>query len=136
MENEIDLLLNSLRNINCNNIVENNNNKKELIELTDDILFSITSYKEVCYYLNEKEEICLYKKLKQIERLFNGDWKANKFNSKQKKYYPYFAFSGGGLGFHASTCDHAYFLGQVAYFKDEKTATFVGKTFIKIYEEL
>ncbi len=103
---------------------------------TEDQLKIFNVIFKVCKQLKEKEESCPYRKLKQIERFFNGSWKANKFNTSQRKYYPYFIASCGGLDFHVYDSVHVYFSGQVAYFKDDKTATFVGKTFIKIYEEL
>lgn len=134
MKNEIELLLNSLKNINNENIIKND--VKELIELTETNLFAITSYREVYEYLQEKEESCPYKKLKQIERLFNGNWKKNWLDNTQRKYYPYFIASGGRLVFDDSGYVLDCYTGQVAYFKDEKTSTFVGKTFIDIYKEL
>lgn len=99
-------------------------------------LFKITTYKAVCKKLNEKEETCPYKKIKQIEKLFNGSWIKDWKNKNQSKYYPYFEITGSGLvsfgSLYVGYCLH----GQVAYFKDNQTSIFVGKTFIDIYEEL
>lgn len=134
MSKEIENLLEELRKnevteIKAEEIVDN---KKLLVK----DLFSITSYKEVCEILGEMEESCSYKKIKQIERLFNGGWKKDWSDSSQKKWYPYFNLEAGSLVFGRSHCHSYCFDGQVAYFKDEKTSTFVGKTFIDIYEVL
>ncbi len=99
-------------------------------------LFKFDTYSKVCKQLKEKEESCPYRKIKQIERFFNGSWKADKLDTNQRKYYPYFIASGGGLCFTGSGCDDSFFSVPVAYFKDDKTATFVGKTFVDIYKEL
>jgi len=49
--------------------INNENNK--------DYLFSITTYDEVCEALKEDKQTCPYKKIKQIEKLFNGNWVKN-----------------------------------------------------------
>lgn len=100
-------------------------------------LFSITSYSEVCKELKEKEETCPYKKIKQIEKLFNGSWIKDWTNRNQAKYYPYFEYqSAGGLVFFVSLCLYYCSYGQVAFYKDKATSDYVGKTFIDIYKEL
>lgn len=100
-------------------------------------LFSITTYSEVCKILNEKEEILPYLKIKQIQKLYNGDWKIDWSNINQKKYYSYFNLnaSRGLVGFTVSIYCLTYSLGQVAFYKDEKTSNYVGKIFYSIYKE-
>lgn len=127
------------------------NNKKELqkqaeklqkeldilrnkIDSEEDI-FSITSYKEVCKILEEDQQCCPYKKIKQIEKFFNQGWKPNWKNTNEYKYYPYFSVgSGGGLGFDVSV-DASYCVGAVAFYKSKEISDYVGKTFIKEYQE-
>ncbi len=103
----------------------------------DKDLFSITTYKEVCEQLKEKEESCPYKKIKQIEKLFNDTWKADWKDKKQYKYYPFFEIiAGHGLVFDCSLygCDGCF--GSVSYYKDEKTSKYCGKTFLDIYKAI
>lgn len=105
--------------------------------LQDDIdLFKINTYEKVCKQLKEKEESCSYKKIKQIEKLFNENWKKDFKNKKQYKHYPYFEMTSSGLVFSGSYFIIFFFSGQVAYFKDQETSDFVGETFRDIYEEL
>ena len=50
------------------------NKLKDQISKSEDFdIFSITSYKEVCKYLKEKETNCPYQQIKQLERCFNQD---------------------------------------------------------------
>lgn len=100
-------------------------------------LFSINTYSKVCEQLKEKEESCPYKKVKQLEKLFNGNWKKNWLDRNQPKWYPWFEFyASGEFGFLAS-CDLFYsFSGVVGFFKDKKTSDYIGKTFIDIFKEI
>lgn len=126
---------------------------KELEEFINqsDNLFSITTYKEVCKKLKEKEltlkdytflpenrrkKALAQGKIQQLEALFNGTWKA-KLDGNQKNWYPYFIVgSGGVLGFDDSYYDYTYCDGFTGFFKDKETSDFIGKTFIDIYREL
>jgi len=100
-------------------------------------LFKIDTYEKVCKQLKETAQSCPFKKIKQIEKLFNGNWVKNVKDHNQRKHYPYFQDNGSGLVFDGSSCcGYCSFAGLVAYFKDEKTSSFVGKTFIDIYQEL
>lgn len=74
-------------------------------------------------------------KLNQIAKLLNGKWQPNWTDTSENKWYPYFEFTGRGLVFHCSYFHDLSFDGLVV-FKDEQTATFVGKTFIQLYEDL
>lgn len=100
-------------------------------------IFTIITYKEVCEELKEKEEICPYKKIKQLERLYNGTWKKDFNDKNQKKYYPYFNLdaSSGLVGFYSSYCYYYFSFGQVGFYKDQKTSDYIGKTFWPIYKE-
>jgi hypothetical protein len=96
----------------------------------------IKNYSDVCKQLCEPEQSCPYQKLKQIERLFNGDWRKDWSNFNQYKYYPYFSLTGVGLVFDVSDFDCSGSGGRVAYFKDKQTSDFVGRTFVDIYRQL
>ena len=124
---------------------------KVLIEKEDTIdLFKITSYKEVCKALDEQEytendfentydceKVLAFAQLKQIERLYNGNWIKDWSNKNQYKYYPYFTLnSSGGLVFYISYYCYRTCFGPVGFFKDQKTSDYIGKTFISIYEKL
>ena len=102
-------------------------------------LFDITTYKQVCEELKEKEETCPYEKIKQIEKLFNGAWKKNWLDKTQQKWYPYFEYETSGLvfvfsGYFFCVCLSA--LGQVGFYKDKQTSDHVGKHFIDIYKQI
>ena len=97
----------------------------------------IKTYSDVCKQLCEPEETCPYRQLKQIERLFNGNWRKDWSNSRQNKYYPYFQYKAGvGLAFSGSCYDVSCCSGQAAYFKDREVSDFVGKIFVDIYRKL
>ena len=121
---------------------------KSQIDNTDKIdLFKITTYKQVCKALNEKEyklsdfnndeKLLAFAQLKQIETLYCQNWIKDWKNTNQYKYYPYFTInSSGRLVFDLSLSCGNGFVGTVGFFPDEKTSTYVGKTFIDIYEKL
>ena len=119
---------------------------RKIIEQPDDLFTGINGYSDIYKKLNEKDvdkeyahfndKVKSFMKLKQIERYFNGDW-IPKFNGSQYNHYPYFTKGSSGLlNFYNSNYNNSNCFGQVAYFKDEKTSTFVGKTFIQIYRDL
>ncbi len=134
-KNEIEKRLDKLEEYVCDEMESIRKLAKELPKEKD--LFSITTYKEVCELLKEKEETCPYKKIKQIEKLYNGDWKKDWNNFDQRKHYPYFNFKAslGVVGFNGSYDAGYYSHGQVAFYKDQKTSDYVGKTFWLIYKE-
>ena len=122
----------------------------KFVEQSED-LFKIKSYSEVCKKLKEKEftlkdfsfmNIELRKKalaqakIQQIEKLFNGGWVKNWLDRNQQKWFPYFNVTENGLVFHCSSFHCGYADGQVAFFKDEKTSNFIGKTFPDIYKDI
>lgn len=126
---------------------------KNIINEPEDLFGKISNYKDVCIELNEKEyaecdfshienktdrlQILAITKMKQIQRLFNGNWVA-KFDGRQQNWYPFFTGYGFGMlqcgSFYITHCDHSS--GQVAFFKDRKTSDFIGKTFTDIYREI
>ena len=119
--------------------------KEEMIKIKELIvkekpkdLFSITTYEEVIKELKEFAEISPYKKIKQIEKLFNGDWKKDLLNNKQEKWYPYFTINSytGFFMFHGSHYHMGTSYSVVAFYKDKKTSDHVGKNFFNIYKEL
>lgn len=99
-------------------------------------LFSTTTYSEVCKELKEKEETCPYKKLKQVQKLFNSDYKVNIKDNTQQKWYPYFNITSGGLIFDVSGGSSSYCTSAVCFYKDKKTSDHIGKHFINLYTEL
>lgn len=103
------------------------------IKVPEDLFNKIKTYSDVCKELGEKEKTSSYDKIKQIQRLFNGDWKADWLNPNQYKYYPYFERASGGWRFSDSLYLYGSSDAEVAYYKDEKTASFVGKTLLNIY---
>ncbi len=116
-------------------------------------LFSIKTYKEVCKKLKIKEltekdfkqfgedskKMLAFHKIKNLERVFNEKWVANWSNTSQYRYYPYFYYKNGSLvdGSVVGCCsDPDRFYGGVAFYKDSKTAVFVGEHFKDIYLDL
>lgn len=105
-----------------------------IVDKKDTLFDRIKTYKDVCKELKEKESICPYTKLKQIEKLFNGSWIKDWTNRNQQKWYPYFDFdSPGGLVFYGSDSRYCFSNGGVAFYKDRETSDYVGKTFINEY---
>lgn len=119
--------------------------------LKEDLFTKIKTYSGVCKELGIKEltlkdfkvfgedasKMLAFHKIKNLERLFNGDWKANLKDSNQNKYYPYFTInSSGGLVFGGSDCYASGFGGGAGLYKNAKTADFIGKNFTDVYEDL
>lgn len=91
----------------------------------------------------QKPVIAQYK-LNVVADVLNDGWKPDYTDRNQWKYYPWFEVkaddksrSGSGLSFYVvdgwSTGTAA---GVRLCFKDRKTATYAGKQFIKLYEDL
>ena len=112
-------------------------------------LFSIKTYSEVCKNLGIKEltekdfkqfdnsrQMLAFHKIKNIEKLFNGDWKPDFSDSSQYKYYPYSEKISGGWRFVVSNYYYYGFCGSCGLFKDKKTSDFVGSTFLDIYLDI
>lgn len=113
------------------------NKLKEEINKPDNLFSKINNYYDVCENLREAPESCPYKQIKQIEKLFNGSWKIDLTNPNQKKWYPYFEIKKNfEVFYYASYCHLSSFCGQIAFYKDEETASFVGKKFIDIYKKI
>lgn len=119
--------------------------------IKEDLFSSTKTYTEVCKKLKVKElklkdfiefgedarKMLAFHKIKNLERLFNGDWKADLKNPNQNKYYPYFTVnSSGGFVFYGCYYGDSAFAGHAGLFKDSRTAEFVGKTFPDIYQDL
>lgn len=112
-------------------------------------LFSIKTYSEVCKKLGIKEltekdfkqfdnpvQMLAFHKIKNIEKLFNGNWEPDFSCSSQYKYYPYFEKVSSVWQCYSSYCYFTLFFGFSGLYKDSKTAEFVGKTFQEIYIDL
>lgn len=135
--NEIENLLSSLREYKNEEIVVKNTTLAQ-IELSEEFLLdNIKNYKDVCRYLNEPLETLPYLQIKQIEKLFNGNW-VKDFSNNQKNWYPYFIYNkaSGCLRFDGSDDFVSDFVGQVAFYESEKICDFIGKTFENIYNKL
>ncbi len=123
-----------------------------IIDKPEDLFDIIKNYSDVCIQLGEpeinedwfaeefdketKSKLVAIAKIKQIERLFNGTWIKDWSNTNQYKYYPYYRIESSGLVFFRSIYYCLSAIGQVAFYKDEKTSTFVGKTFIDLYKQI
>lgn len=135
--NEIENLLSSLREYKNEEVIVKNTIVSQ-IDLSEEFLLdNIKTYNDVCKYLNESCETSPYLQIKQIEKLFNGNW-VKDFSKKQKNWYPYFIYDkvSGCLGFYDSFVFASDFDGQVAFYKSEQISNFVGKTFEYIYNKL
>lgn len=123
---------------------------KDIVNKTDNLFNIIKTYDDVCRALGENKitidnfnnindiillsKLVAFARLKQIERLFNDNWKINWNDFKQKKYYCWFEKKNSGWVFGG--CSDCYFIfsyGQVAYFKDKETCNYVGNTFKDIF---
>lgn len=128
------------------NLQKELNKLKEEIKKCDEIdLFSITTYKEVCKALNEKElSSCNFKefpeklskkllaiaRIEQLERLYNQNWVKDYNDKNQYKYRPYFEFTNNNWRFFFSVARYWRDCSVVGVFKNEKTSNYVGKTFL------
>ena len=114
------------------------------IESEDD-LFDITSYEELCKlkgikvlteedFKNSRDpkKALAFEKIKIIEEIYNKDWKPNFKDGNQRKWYPYFVNNNGSWRFNGSGYFSGFY-GDVGLYKDEKTSNFVGRTFMDLY---
>ena len=115
------------------------------IESEDD-LFDITSYEELCKLkgikvLTEEDfknsrgpkKALAFEKIKIIEEIYNKDWKPNFKDVNQRKWYPYFVNNNGSWRFGSSSSFGSSSYGFAGLYKNEKTSTFVGRTFMDLY---
>lgn len=111
-------------------------------------LFEFDTYAKVCKGLKEKElqlkdfyskKSWVQAKIQQLEKFFNQGWKPNWKDKSEHKWYPYFSIGDSGeLVFSGSNFFCVYFYGFAGFYKDEKTANFIGRNveFRKIYADL
>lgn len=129
-------------------------NRSKVKKILDKVsLFDkIREYSDVCLELDEEEltikdfkflpkeqrvKALAFHQLKNIEKLFNGNWKVNLKSTRQQLWYPWFEKAGRGLVFYDSLYPSSdYFADGVAFYKDKETTDFVGKLFIDIYKKL
>lgn len=125
------------------------NELKDIVNKPDDLFNTIKTYDDVCRALGENKiifdnfnninditllnKLVAFTRLKQIEKLFNGNWKIDWDNNNQKKYYCWFENKKSGWVFYFSYDIRSYSCGQVAYFKDKETSDYVGKTFKDLF---
>lgn len=105
-------------------------------------LFNIDTYSKVCKAIKEKEitekdfkgvdavKLCAFARVKQLERLFNGDWVAD-YSKNDDKYYSYFINEKGKWRFYGWNSYSSYCLAWAGVYKNEKIATHVGKNFLE-----
>lgn len=126
-----------------NNLQKEVDRLKEIINKSDD-LFSITTYKEVCEKLGEKQitncdfgnlpycdvnKLVAFARIKQLERLYNENWEA-KFNDKQYNYYHWFKKLNGSWRCYLAGCNCSDSGCCAGLFKNEKIAKYIGQTFL------
>jgi len=119
--------------------------------LFDNVLDAVNSYEDACEidgikplsmsnfdHLPEVERPSAFAEhqIKVIQRVLNEGWT---WTFGKVGYFPYFHKdeSAGGSGFSFGACvnDSAVsYVGSRRVFKDEKTATYAGKKFLKIFE--
>lgn len=82
------------------------------------------------------KKMLAFHKIKNIEKLLNGNWKADFNNINQRKWYPYFEKASGG--WRLSSCYYLYdsSTGLVVYYESEEKARFAGTKFLNIYVDL
>ncbi len=71
--------------------------------------------------------------IKNIEKLFCGDWVKDWTNNRQYKYYPYFEKASRGWRFFVSSYLVGGSYGEVAFYPSAEISDFVGKLFIEYY---
>lgn len=130
-------------------LIENKNKLLNQIDLFD----QIRDYSDICFKLGEKEltidnfnfiqdenirlRTFRFYQIKNIEKVFNGDWVPNWNDTNEYKYYPWFKICSSGLiGFY----DCGYVVrrcgAEVGFFKTKEISDFVGKTFLNIYSDI
>lgn len=111
----------------------------------------IKDYKSFCKYFGIKEltikdfeqfgdqakKMFAFHKIKNFETYFNDGWKPDWSNSNEYKWYPYFEFKkgSGGWCFYGSDVRIYISYAVAAFYKDQKIADFIGKTFLDIYSD-
>jgi len=82
------------------------------------------------------KKMLAFHKIKNIEKLLNGNWKADFNDTNQKKWYPYFEKTFGG--WRLGGCYYPYdgSGGPVAFYETEEKARFAGTKFLNIYIDL
>jgi len=93
---------------------------------------------ETKFHSGTPDEIA-YKRLKVIFRAFNPpDWKADFGNSTQRKWYPWFEWTGTGFRFDGSGYDGVLTDaggGSRLRLCSEKISNYVGKQFIDLFNQ-
>jgi hypothetical protein len=87
-----------------------------------------------------KDEIA-YRKLKTVAEALNEGWEPDWENTDEYKYCPWFRYNGAVAGFvyaHANSVPSwaNTYVGSRLCFKSSNLATFAGKQFIDLYNEL
>lgn len=79
-----------------------------------------------------------FERIKICNRAYNQEWRANTYDTTQKKWFPYFMVLSSGLGFSSSLYFYdstdAY-VGSRLCFESREKSDHAGKTFIKLFED-
>ncbi len=123
---------------------------RKIIEKKEELIARITTIEQVYAELGKKmltindfSFLPVYNRVKAlnfqhiqaIAELFNEGWKPDWNNNNEYKYYPYFQFGSGGWSFYFYRNYCCCAGGVPAFYKNEKIATYVGKTFLPIYAD-
>lgn len=82
------------------------------------------------------KKMLAFHKIKNIEKLLNGNWKADFNDGNQRKWYPYFEKASRGWRLYCCSCLDVASAGQVAFYETEEKARFAGTKFLNIYIDL
>lgn len=82
------------------------------------------------------KKMLAFHKIKNIEKLLNGNWKADFNDNNQRKWYPYFEKTSGGWRVGSCHFHDGDSVGQVAFYETEEKARFAGTKFLNIYIDL
>ncbi len=111
----------------------------------------ITTYEIACeecpvddddkIYDTDAPHIVSLKKLDHITKVVNGDWKADIYNTNQKKWYQIFKVLASGSGFDfagsVSVCDISYSgVGSRLSCETEEKSDFIGKQYLDLFKSI
>ncbi len=90
------------------------------------------------FFTGTPDEIA-YKKLKVIVRALNEGTVLSYADPNQRKWYPWFEYSGSGFRFYVASYGYSFAYssgGSRLCFHNEELAVFAGKKFIALYNQL
>lgn len=146
----INNLIKKIMNIEINGvkITLTQEQLQEIVKQTQQDIFKITTYSEVCKRLGEKElqlgdfgftnnrdtiKILSFARIKQLERYFNQDWIPNWSNSSEYKYYLWYEFKNSGWVFGGIDGRICGSRAELGFYKTEKIAEHIQTYFNSEY---